>query len=61
MDTVEDKVVKRRLEWLDHVARMPNHHLLNIIFLDGSLKPIHLVELARDGELKTRYRRTSKY
>ena len=27
LDTVADKITKRRLEWLGHIARMPEHRI----------------------------------
>ena len=30
LDTVADKITKRRLEWLGHIARMPEHRILKM-------------------------------
>ena len=53
LETVTDKVQKRRLEWLGHVARMENAKIPNPSFLDGCPNNVLAVDQGRDGEMKS--------
>ena len=51
VETIETKLVRKRLEWLGHLARMQDHHLLKIC-LFGWLptRPDHVEAQEGDGE-----------
>ena len=47
-DTAEIKIAKRRLQWLGHLARMPDHRLPKVA---GSLNPDEGVAQKRGEEM----------
>lgn len=58
LETVTAKVIKRRLEWLGHVARMPNQRIQKMALFGWLPEPRPPEDLVRDGE--TRYARISR-
>ena len=54
LDTVADKITKRRLEWLGNIARMPEYTVFRRwLCLDGCLRLAHLEGHSSDGGIRS--------
>ena len=49
-ETITVKLMKRRLEWLGHLARMPGHHIPKVTLFSWLPKQAHVEDQEEGGE-----------